>query len=286
LNLKHQPVNLDKLIELAIAEDIGDGDHTSLACIPTEAKGKAQLLVKEEGILAGMTVAKKVFNTIDSSIKFTALLEDGTPIKVGDIAFYVEGSRLSILKAERLALNFMQRMSGIATKTNYYVSLLEGLPTKILDTRKTTPGLRAIEKLAVKIGGGENHRMGLYDMIMIKDNHIDYAGGIENAIKTTQAYLNATQKNLKIEIEARNLDELHQILAVGGVDVIMLDNFSFDDLRKAVKLINGNYKTEASGGITEKTIRKYAECGVDFISVGALTHQINSLDLSLKAIKT
>jgi len=286
LNLKHQPVNLDKLIELAIVEDIGDGDHTSLACIPTEAKGKAQLLVKEEGILAGMTVAKKVFNTIDSSIKFTALLEDGTPIKVGDIAFYVEGSRLSILKAERLALNFMQRMSGIATKTNYYVSLLEGLPTKILDTRKTTPGLRAIEKLAVKIGGGENHRMGLYDMIMIKDNHIDYAGGIENAIKTTQAYLNATQKNLKIEIEARNLDELHQILAVGGVDVIMLDNFSFDDLRKAVKLINGNYKTEASGGITEKTIRKYAECGVDFISVGALTHQINSLDLSLKAIKT
>ncbi|NCP45929.1 MAG: carboxylating nicotinate-nucleotide diphosphorylase [Flavobacteriales bacterium] len=284
--MKHQPVNLDKLIELAIAEDIGDGDHTSLACIPTEAKGKAQLLVKEEGILAGMTVAKKVFNTIDSSIKFTALLEDGTPIKVGDIAFYVEGSRLSILKAERLALNFMQRMSGIATKTNYYVSLLEGLPTKILDTRKTTPGLRAIEKLAVKIGGGENHRMGLYDMIMIKDNHIDYAGGIENAIKTTQAYLNATQKNLKIEIEARNLDELHQILAVGGVDVIMLDNFSFDDLRKAVKLINGNYKTEASGGITEKTIRKYAECGVDFISVGALTHQINSLDLSLKAIKT
>ena len=286
MNLKHQPVNLDKLIELAIAEDIGDGDHTSLACIPTEAKGKAQLLVKEEGILAGMTVAKKVFNTIDSSIKFTALLEDGAPIKVGDIAFYVEGSRLSILKAERLALNFMQRMSGIATKTNYYVSLLEGLPTKILDTRKTTPGLRAIEKLAVKIGGGENHRMGLYDMIMIKDNHIDYAGGIENAIKTTQAYLNATQKNLKIEIEARNLDELHQILAVGGVDVIMLDNFSFDDLRKAVKLINGNYKTEASGGITEKTIRKYAECGVDFISVGALTHQINSLDLSLKAIKT
>jgi len=279
-------VNLDKLIELAIVEDIGDGDHTSLACIPTEAKGKAQLLVKEEGILAGMTVAKKVFNTIDSSIKFTALLEDGAPIKVGDIAFYVEGSRLSILKAERLALNFMQRMSGIATKTNYYVSLLEGLPTKILDTRKTTPGLRAIEKLAVKIGGGENHRMGLYDMIMIKDNHIDYAGGIENAIKTTQAYLNATQKNLKIEIEARNLDELHQILAVGGVDVIMLDNFSFDDLRKAVKLINGNYKTEASGGITEKTIRKYAECGVDFISVGALTHQINSLDLSLKAIKT
>jgi nicotinate-nucleotide pyrophosphorylase (carboxylating) len=281
-----KPSNLDKLIELAIAEDIGDGDHTSLACIPKNAKGKAQLLVKEEGILAGMTVAKKVFNTIDSSIKFTALLKDGTPIKVGDIAFYVEGSRLSILKAERLALKFMQRMSGIATKTNYYVSLLEGLSTKILDTRKTTPGLRSIEKLAVKIGGGENHRMGLYDMIMIKDNHIDYAGGIENAIKTTQAYLNATKKNLKIEIEARNLDELHQILAVGGVDIIMLDNFSFDDLRKAVKLINGKYKTEASGGITEKTIRKYAECGVDFISVGALTHQINSLDLSLKAIKT
>ena len=279
-----KPSNLDKLIELAIAEDIGDGDHTSLACIPKNAKGKAELLVKENGILAGMTVAKKVFNTIDSSIKFTPLLKDGTPIKVGDIAFYVEGSSLSILKAERLALNFMQRMSGIATKTNYYVSLLEGLPTKILDTRKTTPGLREIEKLAVKIGGGENHRMGLYDMIMIKDNHIDYAGGIENAIKTTQTYLKENNKTLKIEIEARNLNELSQILAVGGVDVIMLDNFSFDDLRTAVKLINGNYKTEASGGITEKTIRNYAECGVDFISVGALTHQINSLDLSLKAI--
>lgn len=279
-------MNIDKLIELAIAEDIGDGDHTSLACIPKNAQGKAQLLVKENGILAGMTVAKKVFNTIDSSIQFTALLEDGTPVKIGDIAFYVEGSSLSILKAERLALNFMQRMSGIATKTNYYVSLLDGLPTKILDTRKTTPGLRAIEKLAVKIGGGKNHRMGLYDMIMIKDNHIDYAGGIENAIKTTQAYLKTTNKTLKIEIEARNLNELHQILTVGGIDVIMLDNFSFDDLRTAVKLIDGKYKTEASGGITEKTIRKYAECGVDFISVGALTHQISSLDLSLKAIKT
>lgn len=279
-----KPSILDKLIELAIAEDIGDGDHTSLACIPKNAKGKAELLVKENGILAGMTVAKKVFDTIDSSIKFTALLEDGTPIKVGDIAFYVEGSSLSILKAERLALNFMQRMSGIATKTNYYVSLLEGLSTKILDTRKTTPGLREIEKLAVKIGGGENHRMGLYDMIMIKDNHIDYAGGIENAIKTTQTYLKEKNKTLKIEIEARNLNELHQILAVGGIDVIMLDNFSFDDLRTAVKLIDGKYKTEASGGITEKTIRNYAECGVDFISVGALTHQISSLDLSLKAI--
>ncbi|MBW6484072.1 MAG: carboxylating nicotinate-nucleotide diphosphorylase [Vicingaceae bacterium] len=279
-------MNIDKLIELAIAEDVGDGDHTSLACIPKKATGKAELLVKEKGILAGMSVAKKVFDTIDSSIKFTPFLEDGTPIKVGDIAFYVEGYRLSILKAERLALNFMQRMSGIATKTNYYVSLLEGLPTKILDTRKTTPGLREIEKLAVKIGGGENHRMGLYDMIMIKDNHIDYAGGIENAIKTTQTYLKKNNKTLKIEIEARNLDELYQILTVGGIDIIMLDNFSFDDLRTAVKLIDGKYKTEASGGITEKTIRKYAECGVDFISVGALTHQINSLDLSLKAIKT
>lgn len=278
--------NINKLIELAIAEDIGDGDHTSLACIPKEAIGKAQLLVKEKGILAGMEIAKEVFNTVDASIKFTSLLQDGASINVGDIAFYVEGSKLSILKAERLALNFMQRMSGIATKTNYYVSLLEGLPSKILDTRKTTPGLRAIEKLAVKIGGGQNHRMGLFDLIMIKDNHIDYAGGIENAIKTTQIYLKTNHKKLKIEIEARNLDELHQILAVGGVDIIMLDNFSFDDLRKAVKLINGKYKTEASGGITEKTIRKYAECGVDFISVGALTHQINSLDLSLKAIKT
>lgn len=277
-------MNLNKLIELAIAEDIGDGDHTSLACIPKNAIGKAQLLVKENGILAGMEIAEKVFFSIDSSLKFTPLLKDGTPIKVGDVAFMVEGLSQSILKAERLVLNFMQRMSGIATKTNYYVSLLEGLPTKILDTRKTTPGLREIEKMAVKIGGGQNHRMGLYDMIMIKDNHIDYAGGIENAIKTTQAYLKENNKFLKIEIEARNLDELHQILSVGGVDIIMLDNFSYTDLRTAVKLIDGNYKTEASGGITEKTIRNYAECGVDFISVGALTHQINSLDLSLKAI--
>lgn len=277
-------MNLNKLIELAIAEDIGDGDHTSLACIPKNTIGKAQLLVKENGILAGMEIAEKVFFSIDSSLKFTPLLKDGTPIKVGDIAFKVEGLSQSILKAERLVLNFMQRMSGIATKTNYYVSLLEGLPTKILDTRKTTPGLREIEKMAVKIGGGQNHRMGLYDMIMIKDNHIDYAGGIENAIKTTQAYLKNNNKSLKIEIEARNLDELHQILAVGGVDIIMLDNFSYTDLRTAVKLIDGKYKTEASGGITEKTIRNYAECGVDFISVGALTHQINSLDLSLKAI--
>lgn len=277
-------MNLNKLIELAVAEDIGDGDHTSLACIPKNTIGKAQLLVKENGILAGMEIAEKVFFSIDSSLKFTPLLKDGTPIKVGDVAFKVEGSSQSILKAERLVLNFMQRMSGIATKTNYYVSLLEGLPTKILDTRKTTPGLREIEKMAVKIGGGQNHRMGLYDMIMIKDNHIDYAGGIENAIKTTQSYLKENNKFLKIEIEARNLDELHQILSVGGVDIIMLDNFSYADLRTAVKLIDGNYKTEASGGITEKTIRNYAECGVDFISVGALTHQINSLDLSLKAI--
>lgn len=276
--------NIDKLIALAIAEDIGDGDHTSLACIPKNTTGKAQLLVKEDGILAGISIAEKVFNTIDDALKFTPLIKDGAAIKIGDVAFIVEGNSQSILKAERLVLNFMQRMSGIATKTSHFVSLLNGLPTKILDTRKTTPGLRAIEKMAVKIGGGQNHRIGLYDMIMIKDNHIDYAGGIENAIKTTQAYLKEKNKSLKIEIEARNLDELQQILAVGNVDVIMLDNFSYADLRTAVKQINGKYKTEASGGINEKTIRSYAECGVDFISVGALTHQINSLDLSLKAL--
>jgi nicotinate-nucleotide pyrophosphorylase (carboxylating) len=275
---------IDTLIEIAIKEDIGNGDHTSLACIPNNAKGKAHLLVKENGIIAGVKIAEKVFQAIDSTLIFNQKIDDGSKINIGDIVFTIEGNSQSILQAERLALNFMQRMSGIATKTDYYVSLLDGLKTKILDTRKTTPGLREIEKLAVKIGGGENHRMGLYDMIMIKDNHIDYAGGIEEAIQSTRNYLIKEQKDLKIEIEARNLDELNQILKIGGINRIMLDNFSFEDLRKAVKLINGKYETEASGGITEKTIRKYAECGVDYISVGALTHQINSLDLSLKAI--
>ncbi|TXB65509.1 carboxylating nicotinate-nucleotide diphosphorylase [Vicingus serpentipes] len=274
----------DELIEIAIKEDIGDGDHTSLACIPKNAIGKAHLLVKEVGIIAGVELAEKIFKRIDSNLIFNKLMNDGSQIKKGDIVFTIEGNRQSILQAERLALNFMQRMSGIATTTSYYVSLVDGLNTKILDTRKTTPGLREIEKLAVKIGGGQNHRIGLYDMIMIKDNHIDYAGGIEKAIKTTVEYLKTNNKQLKIEIEARDLDELNQILNVGMVDRIMLDNFSYEDLKTAVKLIDKKYETEASGGITDKTIRNYAECGVDFISVGALTHQIKSLDLSLKAI--
>lgn len=277
-------MDINNLIEMAIAEDIGSGDHTSLSCIPSDAIGKAQLLVKEKGILAGMDVASMVFQRIDKSLIFNPLLKDGDCITPGDIAFTIEGSNQSILKAERIVLNFMQRMSGIATKTNRYTQLIEGFNTKILDTRKTTPGLRLVEKMAVKIGGGQNHRMGLYDMIMIKDNHIDFAGGITAAINKTNTYLKENNLDLKIEIEARNLTELDEILAVGNVDIIMLDNFSFEDMRTAVKKINGQYKTEASGGITETTIRDYAACGVDFISVGALTHQINSLDLSLKAI--
>ncbi|OFZ01132.1 MAG: nicotinate-nucleotide diphosphorylase (carboxylating) [Bacteroidetes bacterium RIFCSPLOWO2_12_FULL_31_6] len=275
---------IDELIELAIKEDIGDGDHTSLACIPKNATGKAQLLVKENGIIAGVDLASKIVKKIDPKLSFKKLKKDGDAVHVGAIVFTIEGSSQSILKAERLVLNFMQRMSGIATNTNRYVKLLDGLQTKVLDTRKTTPGLRAIEKMAVKIGGGINHRMGLYDMIMIKDNHIDYAGGIKEAITSAQHYLIKNKKSLKIEIEARNLKELNEILAIGGIHRIMLDNFSIKDLKTAIQLINGKYETEASGGITDKTIRKYAECGVDFISVGALTHQINSIDLSLKAI--
>jgi nicotinate-nucleotide pyrophosphorylase (carboxylating) len=275
---------INDLIDIAIQEDIGDGDHTSLSCIPNEAIGKAHLLVKEAGTIAGVELAQTIFKKIDPQLIFHKKISDGEQVHVGDIIFTVEGNSQSILQAERLALNFMQRMSGIATNTKYYVDLLDGLHTKVLDTRKTTPGLRHIEKWAVKIGGGVNHRMGLYDMIMIKDNHIDYAGGIKEAINSTTAYLKKNQKFLKIEIEARNLTELHEILAVGGIDRIMLDNFSFEDLHTAVALINGKYETEASGGITSETIRRYAECGVDFISVGALTHQIKSLDLSLKAI--
>lgn len=276
--------NINELIELAIQEDIGNGDHTSLSCIPKNAKGKAHLLIKEEGIIAGIEIAQQVFKKIDTNLVFDQLLQDGTKVSVGDIAFTIEGSSQSILKTERLALNFMQRMSGIATKTNFYVQLLEGLSTKILDTRKTTPGLRFIEKMAVKTGGGVNHRMGLYDMIMIKDNHIDYAGGIKEAIESANKYISKNQLDIKIEIEARNLNELGEILKTGSIHRIMLDNFTFEDLRTAIKLIDNNYETEASGGITEKTVRKYAECGVDYVSVGALTHQINSLDLSLKAI--
>lgn len=275
---------IDELIDIAIKEDVGDGDHSSLACIPKDAHGKAQLLVKENGLIAGIELAKLIFKQFDSSLQFTQILNDGDTIEIGDIAFSIEGKSQSILKAERLVLNFMQRMSGIATKTNHYVKLLNGLNTKILDTRKTTPGLRKIEKMAVKIGGGMNHRMGLYDMIMIKDNHIDYAGGISEAIKNTVNYLKDNNKTLKIEIEVRNLEELNEVLVCGKIDRIMLDNFSYKDLKTAVKLIDKKYETEASGGITEQTIKNYAECGVDFISVGALTHQINSLDLSLKAV--
>ncbi|NBG65874.1 carboxylating nicotinate-nucleotide diphosphorylase [Acidiluteibacter ferrifornacis] len=277
-------MTIDQLIKTALQEDIGDGDHSSLSCIPKDAVGRAKLLVKEPGILAGVNIAKQVFKQVDPLLTFEQILNDGDVIKPGDIAFYVEGSSQSILKGERLALNFMQRMSGIATHTNELVKLVGDLPCKLLDTRKTTPGLREIEKLAVKIGGGSNHRFGLYDMIMLKDNHIDYAGGISQAINKTKEYLAENNKKLKIEVEARDLDEVKQILQVGGVDRIMLDNFNYTDLKKAVELIGVSSETEASGGITRDTLRNYAECGVNFISVGALTHQINSLDLSLKAV--
>jgi nicotinate-nucleotide pyrophosphorylase (carboxylating) len=277
-------MNIDQLIEAALIEDIGDGDHSSLSCIPSEAQGKAKLLVKEKGVLAGVEIAKKVFLKVDPTLIIEQILKDGDEIQPGDIAFYVVGSSQSILKAERLALNFMQRMSGIATHTNELVSIVGDLSCKLLDTRKTTPALREIEKMAVKIGGGKNHRFGLYDMIMLKDNHIDYAGGISKAITKTKQYLSDHNKSLKIEVEARNLDEVKQILNEGGVDRIMLDNFNYEDLRKAVSLIGDSAETEASGGITKETLRNYAECGVDYISVGALTHQINSLDLSLKAV--
>ena len=276
--------DIDLFILNALREDIADGDHTSLSCISEIEKGKAQLLVKDNGILSGVEIAKRVFHYVDADIKFNQLMNDGDKINVGDIVFTVEGKAQSILQAERLSLNFMQRMSGIATKTAYYVELVNGTETKILDTRKTTPGMRYFEKLAVTHGGGVNHRIGLYDMIMIKDNHIDYAGGIEQAITKTNKYLKDKNLNLKIEIEARSFNEINEILSVGNVDRIMIDNFTPADCKKAVELIAGKYETEASGGITEKTIRDYAETGVDFISVGALTHQIQSIDLSLKAI--
>ena len=275
---------LDALIKIAIAEDIGDGDHSSLSWIPSTAKGKAQLLIKQKGILAGMEIAKKVFNEIDSSLSFEQFLFNGNEITPGDRAFIVEGKIQSILQAERLVLNIMQRMSGIATITKMYADKLAGTKAKILDTRKTTPGMRYLEKLAVKIGGGENHRMGLHDMIMLKDNHIDFAGGIVAAITKANQYLENINKDLKIEIEARNLSEVKTIINFGSVNRIMLDNFNYDDTREAVKLINGQFEIESSGGITLDTIRGYAECGVDYISVGALTHQIKSLDMSLKAI--
>lgn len=276
--------NIQKFIVSALAEDTGDGDHTSLACIPNTAKGKAHLLVKENGVLAGVDLAVEIFKTVDKSLKVKVLLKDGSKIKVGDIVLTVEGKSQSILLAERLVLNCMQRMSGIATKTNQLVQLCKGTKTKVIDTRKTSPNLRGLEKWAVVLGGGANHRIGLYDMILIKDNHIDYAGGIKQAIDASKKYLKSKNKKLKIEVEARNLNEVKEILSIGGINRIMLDNFSIADIKKAIKLINGKYETEASGGITEKNIGSYARCGVDFISVGALTHHIKSLDLSLKAI--
>lgn len=276
--------NLDHLIDLWFAEDIGDGDHSTLSCIPRDARGKSQLIVKEQGILAGVEVARRVFERFDADLSMDVYITDGTAVNVGDIAFVVEGRVQSLLQTERLMLNLMQRMSGVATRTHEYVKLLEGTKTRVLDTRKTTPGLRLLEKEAVKIGGGVNHRIGLYDMIMLKDNHVDFAGGIEQAIERARAYLNEKGKDLKIEIEVRNFDELSQVLSVGGVDRIMLDNFSVENTRKAVDLINGRFETESSGGITFDSLRAYAECGVDYISVGALTHSVKSLDLSFKAL--
>ena len=275
---------IEGIIANAIREDVGDGDHSSLACIPSSAMGKAKLLVKDEGIIAGVEFAKQVFAYVDPNMRVETLIEDGSLVKYGDIVFYVEGASQSILKAERLVLNAMQRMSAIATKTNEFVTLLDGTGAKVLDTRKTTPGIRALEKWAVKIGGGENHRFALYDMIMLKDNHIDFSGGITKAINKTKQYLKDTDRDLKIIVEARNLDEIKEILETKGVYRILIDNFNYKDTRKAVKLIGGQCLTESSGGINEKTIRKYAECGVDFISSGALTHSVYNMDLSLKAV--
>ena len=277
--------NLDEMIKLWFAEDIGDGDHTTLSSIPADAMGKQQLIIKEDGILAGVEVAKRIFNIFDPKLKMTQFLKDGDVVKKGDIAFVVEGSVRSLLQTERLMLNIMQRMSGIATRTAGYVELLKGTNTRVLDTRKTTPGLRMLEKEAVKIGGGCNHRFGLFDMILLKDNHVDFAGGIKNAINRTHDYLNSIGKKLKIEIEVRSFDEIRQVLETGGVDRIMLDNFSVEDTRKAVEMIGGRFEIESSGGITYDTIRSYAECGVDFVSVGALTHSVKSLDMSFKAVK-
>jgi nicotinate-nucleotide pyrophosphorylase (carboxylating) len=275
---------LREFILRSIGEDLGDGDHSSLACIPWEAMGKAKLLIKEEGILAGVKIARETFSAIDNDLTCEILIEDGSRVSPGDIALIVSGRQQSILKSERLVLNIVQRMSGIATTTFSYVDRVKGLKTKILDTRKTTPGVRFLEKEAVRIGGGFNHRMGLFDMIMLKDNHIVYAGGIEKAIQKTKEYLVKNNRKLKIEIEAQTLDDVKRILACGGVNRIMLDNFSLEDTLTAVTLIAGRYEIESSGGITLETVRSYAECGVDFISVGALTHQIKSLDMSLKAI--
>ena len=274
---------VEELIELAIKEDIGDGDHTSLCCIPAEERGRMRLLCKQDGIIAGIEVAQMVLNRLDPEMEFEQLLEDGTRVKVGDVAFYVSGRLQSLLQAERILLNIMQRMSGVATQTAVYADRLEGLKTKVLETRKTTPGMRVLDKMAVKIGGGENHRIGLFDMILLKDNHIDFAGGVAQALTKCREYLARTGRNLKIEIEVRTLENIDEVFAAGGADRIMLDNFSLEMTREAVKRIAGRCEIESSGGITLETLRDYAECGVDFVSVGALTHQIKSLDMSLKA---
>lgn len=275
---------LELIITNAVREDVGDGDHSSLACIPKEAQGKAKLLVKDNGVIAGVEFAKMIFAYVDKDLKVETFIEDGSEVKYGDVVFYVSGSSQSILKAERFVLNSMQRMSAIATKTKFFADLLQGTKTKILDTRKTTPNIRAIEKWAVKIGGGENHRFALYDMIMLKDNHIDFAGGITKAIQKTQDYLSVNNLDLKIIVEARDLDEVREILQSEGVYRILLDNFTFDQTREAVAFIGDKTLTESSGNINEKTIRQYAECGVDYISSGALTHSVYNMDLSLKAM--
>ena len=274
---------IDDLIKLAFAEDIGDGDHTTLCCIPATEMGKSQLIIKEDGVLAGVEIARRVFKAFDPELKMTVFIEDGAEVKKGDIAFVVEGKVQSLLQTERLMLNIMQRMSGIATTTRKYVKQLEGTKTHVLDTRKTTPGMRMIEKEAVRIGGGMNHRIGLFDMILLKDNHVDFAGGISKAINRAHEYLKEKGKNLKIEIEVRNFDELEEALQTGGVDRIMLDNFTPENTREAVRRVAGRVELESSGGITFDTLRDYAECGVDYISVGALTHSVKSLDMSFKA---
>jgi len=274
----------EKLIDLAFAEDIGDGDHTTLCSIPEDAEGRQKLLVKEAGIIAGVEMARKIFARFDPGLQMETFIEDGAEVKPGDIVFIVQGKVRSLLQTERLMLNVMQRMSGIATTTHRYMERLRGTKTKVLDTRKTTPGLRMLEKAAVKIGGGTNHRIGLFDMILLKDNHIDFAGGIPQALERCHRYMEEKGLNLKIEIEVRNFDELRTVLEVGGVDRIMLDNFTTENTRKAVEMIGGRYETESSGGITIDTIRDYAECGVDYVSVGALTHSVKGLDLSFKAM--
>ena len=274
---------IDRLIDLSFAEDIGDGDHTTLSCIPASAMGKSKLLIKESGILAGIKVAKEVFRRFDPELRVTVYMEDGTSVKPGDVPMVVEGKIQSLLQTERLMLNILQRMSGIATMTHRYVERLAGTHTRVLDTRKTTPGMRILEKMAVKIGGGENHRIGLFDMILLKDNHVDFAGGIGKAIQRANDYCKEKGKSLKIEIEVRNLDELRQVLDIGGIDRIMFDNFTPELTKKAVEMVAGRYETESSGGITFDTLRDYAECGVDYISVGALTHSVRGLDMSFKA---